>query len=188
MALVTGKAVAFGAAALAAILLLFRSKKASAAPSEPEPIPVPPVPGPGPVPPVYDCPPVTSGEMATAQAKLNVVGVGPLVVDGVYGPKTRAALLKFQKGQGLPESGCLDAATWEALKPYVIPSAPPASVEYMDKNGLMWEIDNPSTGVFRGIYRDTPIAEYGGIPSVIVQDSLSNAKLAIDLYSESHPV
>jgi peptidoglycan hydrolase-like protein with peptidoglycan-binding domain len=43
------------------------------------------------------------------------MGYGPLVVDGVIGPKTRAAVVAFQRARKLPMTGALDAATSKAL-------------------------------------------------------------------------
>ncbi|MCU7729175.1 peptidoglycan-binding protein [Actinoplanes sp. KI2] len=49
------------------------------------------------------------------QQKLNKAGAAPpLVVDGVFGPKTTAALQAFQTGK-VPVTGTADKATWDAL-------------------------------------------------------------------------
>jgi peptidoglycan hydrolase-like protein with peptidoglycan-binding domain len=49
------------------------------------------------------------------QQKLNKAGAAPpLVVDGVFGPKTTAALQTFQTGK-VPVTGTADKATWDAL-------------------------------------------------------------------------
>ncbi len=39
-----------------------------------------------------------------------------ITVDGKFGPKTRAAVLKFQRKQRLPQTGALDEATLRALQ------------------------------------------------------------------------
>jgi hypothetical protein len=52
------------------------------------------------------------------QSRLNALGYGPLVTDGLLGPKTLRALGKFQVAAGLPTSG-LDAAALNALIGYV---------------------------------------------------------------------
>lgn len=185
MALAVGKVAALGAAALAGILLLFSSKKAKASPApEPVPIPVPPIPSVPPV--VKPCPPLLSGEIASAQAKLNLAGMGPIAVDGSFGPMTSAAATKFQQAQGLPVTGCLDPATLYALAPYVVTPAP--AEEYVDSNGLHWQISNPSTGVWQGLYVDTPIAEYGGTPTIIVRNQRDHVVIAIDQWAATHPV
>ncbi|WP_030442134.1 peptidoglycan-binding domain-containing protein [Actinoplanes subtropicus] len=49
------------------------------------------------------------------QQKLNTAGAAPpLVVDGVFGPKTTAALQTFQTDK-VPVTGTADKATWDAL-------------------------------------------------------------------------
>ena len=50
-----------------------------------------------------------------AQLYLSFLGLDPGSVDGVMGPKTRAALASFQDQQGLPAGGQLDAALLDAL-------------------------------------------------------------------------
>ncbi|MBI3688358.1 MAG: peptidoglycan-binding protein [Actinobacteria bacterium] len=38
-----------------------------------------------------------------------------VTVDGVFGPRTEAAVVAFHRAQGLPVTGVVDAATWRAL-------------------------------------------------------------------------
>jgi hypothetical protein len=52
---------------------------------------------------------------ARAQTRLQELGYSVGKADGVLGPRTRAALLKYQRSKGLTESGKLDAATLHAL-------------------------------------------------------------------------
>ena len=50
------------------------------------------------------------------QQKLNGTGASPeLVVDGVFGPKTRAAVVAFQEASGLARDGVVGPLTWAAL-------------------------------------------------------------------------
>ncbi len=60
-------------------------------------------------------------------AQEHLIGAGAqLTVNGVFGKQTLAAVRAFQKGQGLPASGRVDTATWEALlayRPYRMPWA-----------------------------------------------------------------
>ena len=50
------------------------------------------------------------------QLLLNTRGdSGPLVVDGHFGPKTRQAVVKFQRKQHLPASGIVEKMTWAKL-------------------------------------------------------------------------
>ncbi len=41
--------------------------------------------------------------------------IPPLTVDGIYGTRTRAAVLAAQRRFRLPETGVVDAATWDAI-------------------------------------------------------------------------
>ncbi len=64
------------------------------------------------------------------QARLNVWlaawGMAPLVVDGVFGAKSRAALLEFQRRRGLTADGKIGPQSWAALSESpVAPVTPP---------------------------------------------------------------
>ena len=48
------------------------------------------------------------------QYLLNAHGA-KLTVDGVFGPKTKAAVVAFQHAKGLSASGVVQASTWRAL-------------------------------------------------------------------------
>jgi Putative peptidoglycan binding domain len=50
-----------------------------------------------------------------AQIALRDAGFDTGRIDGVMGPKTKAALSEFQASQGLPQTGMLDAATQQQL-------------------------------------------------------------------------
>ncbi len=66
-----------------------------------------------------------SRDVKTLQRKLNAHGAVPqLDVDGSVGPKTRAALVAFQRAHHLPATGVADAMTWEALEAPVEADAP----------------------------------------------------------------
>src|SRR5271157_351844 len=55
-------------------------------------------------------------DISAVQARLNALGqIPPLVVDGNYGPASRAAVLSFQKTHGLTPDGVLGSATLAAL-------------------------------------------------------------------------
>ncbi|HTP99464.1 MAG TPA: peptidoglycan-binding protein [Casimicrobiaceae bacterium] len=60
-----------------------------------------------------------------AQALLNGAGATaddglPLVLDGLFGPRTAQAITRFQDARGIEPSGLLDAPTWNALMPLAI--------------------------------------------------------------------
>ncbi len=44
-----------------------------------------------------------------------ISGIPPLTQDGIYGPATRAAVLAAQRRFRLPETGVVDAATWDEI-------------------------------------------------------------------------
>jgi hypothetical protein len=59
-------------------------------------------------------PPVTSGpDVATWQKRMVELGFS-LVVDGKYGPKSKAACIQFQNSKGLQADGIVGPKTWEA--------------------------------------------------------------------------
>jgi peptidoglycan hydrolase-like protein with peptidoglycan-binding domain len=61
--------------------------------------------------------PKTSIDSTTIRAaQIVLTGLGfPVAMDGVLGPRTRAAIRAFQRGRKLPQSGTLDRATLAAL-------------------------------------------------------------------------
>jgi peptidoglycan hydrolase-like protein with peptidoglycan-binding domain len=51
----------------------------------------------------------------TAQAAIQQLGYDPGPLDGILGPRTRNAILRFQRAQHLHLTGALDPATWSAI-------------------------------------------------------------------------
>lgn len=49
------------------------------------------------------------------QTMLDELGHAPGPLDGIFGPKTRGAIVSFQTGAGLSGSGVVDQATWDAV-------------------------------------------------------------------------
>ena len=47
-------------------------------------------------------------------------------IDGVYGPETTSAVTAFQQGLGLPATGVVDRATWDAIFALLYPPIPEA--------------------------------------------------------------
>jgi peptidoglycan hydrolase-like protein with peptidoglycan-binding domain len=59
-----------------------------------------------------------------AQSALRQLGYDPGPLDNVYGRRTRAAILKFQRTQRLPVTGVLDRETWSAIVAQLMPRRP----------------------------------------------------------------
>ncbi|MFF8571993.1 peptidoglycan-binding protein [Streptomyces sp. NPDC015408] len=55
-------------------------------------------------------------EVAEAQCLLRRAGTAPGDIDGVFGPKTRRAVERMQKRNGLIVNGVIDPPTWQALR------------------------------------------------------------------------
>lgn len=55
-------------------------------------------------------------EVAEAQCLLHRAGTEPGDIDGVFGPKTRRAVERMQKQNGLIVNGVIDPPTWQALR------------------------------------------------------------------------
>jgi peptidoglycan hydrolase-like protein with peptidoglycan-binding domain len=53
-----------------------------------------------------------------AQRALRDLGYDPGPIDGIFGPRTRAALEKYQTTERLPATGVLDGLTLERLDVY----------------------------------------------------------------------
>ena len=54
-------------------------------------------------------------EMRTAQVALLFLGYGPGHIDGIIGPRTRAAIKSFRVAAGLPASEELDGPAYQVL-------------------------------------------------------------------------
>ena len=55
-------------------------------------------------------------EVAEAQCLLRRAGTAPGEIDGAFGPKTRRAVERMQKQNGLIVNGVIDPPTWQALR------------------------------------------------------------------------
>ena len=79
------------------------------------------------------------------QEKLNQLGWSPpLVVDGAYGPKSKAAVVAFQQSRGLVPDGVVGPKTLAALG---LSGAAPAGVSSGSSPSLMGNAPPPSAGV-----------------------------------------
>ncbi len=54
-------------------------------------------------------------DVLAVQRALVARGFNPGPIDGIYGPRTEAAVRAFQQSAGLPATGVVDAATYRAL-------------------------------------------------------------------------
>jgi peptidoglycan hydrolase-like protein with peptidoglycan-binding domain len=57
----------------------------------------------------------SSAQIMAAQERLDGLGFSPGDIDGILGPRTSAALRKYQGASGLPVTGHFDAATFRAM-------------------------------------------------------------------------
>ncbi|MGH7830846.1 MAG: peptidoglycan-binding domain-containing protein [Candidatus Binatia bacterium] len=57
----------------------------------------------------------TNGQIRLVQIRLKAAGFDPGRVDGIMGPRTKAALQKYQAARGLTNSGALDEKTLKSL-------------------------------------------------------------------------
>lgn len=64
------------------------------------------------------------------QGDLNALGYGPLAVDGVVGPKTKAALHAFQTSAGVPLADHANEETVSALNYAMAQHAPPMTFDF----------------------------------------------------------
>ena len=78
------------------------------------------IPSEGPTPPTEQCPLLRQGDRGPAvrrfQTLLQIAGFNPGPIDGIFGPRTQAALLAFQRSvRELEITGVADIETWVAL-------------------------------------------------------------------------
>jgi hypothetical protein len=65
--------------------------------------------------PTSDALQVSPSQIRHPQTRLRVTGFAPGPIDGIFGPRTQAALYHYQVQYGLPATGRLDAATLGSL-------------------------------------------------------------------------
>nr|WP_293107117.1 peptidoglycan-binding protein [Okeania sp. SIO2F4] len=58
----------------------------------------------------------TGEDVEYLQRRLNFLGYGPLVFDGIFGVATEEAVKKFQKSSGLTVDGIVGPQTWARLE------------------------------------------------------------------------
>ncbi|MGB9780748.1 LysM peptidoglycan-binding domain-containing protein [Caldanaerobacter sp.] len=76
------------------------------------------------------------------QARLKSLGFDPGPIDGIFGPRTEAAVKAYQQSRGLPSTGIVDEMTWNALLFATPPASSPAAGKvYIVKPGdSLWTI------------------------------------------------
>ena len=79
-----------------------------------------------------------------AQERLNTLGFHPGPIDGVLGPRTKAAFRQYQAQHGLPVTGVLDDATRTSLLPPELP-------QRADEGAQTPQLKAPPGGAFRKV-------------------------------------
>ena len=64
--------------------------------------------------------PLTKDQSRAAQEALTDFGYGNLEADGVLGPSTSKAIEAFEQAKGLPVTGKLGTATFQAIKTHIV--------------------------------------------------------------------
>lgn len=109
-------------------------------------------------------------DVMEVQALLKKIGYNPGPIDGVFGKKTTKAIKKYQKDNGLEETGIIDDATFRKLLPLLV-----GYTQYTIKpNDTLWRIAkehfttvnrieaaNPGINPFDLIVGDTIIVPFG---------------------------
>lgn len=77
------------------------------------------------------------------QSRLKSLGFDPGTIDGIFSQKTETQVKDYQKSRGLPSTGVVDSATWNALlfgtQPVIGPT--PDGIVYIVKPGdTLWNI------------------------------------------------
>jgi lipoprotein-anchoring transpeptidase ErfK/SrfK len=109
-----------------------------------------------------------------AQIALVRQGISPGSIDGVAGPQTRSALIAFQKKQGIPPSGWLDANTKELLLISL-----PAMTEYtITSEDLARLLPVPKTWLEKS---EQPRLDFENIVELLGEKAFSHPQLIRDL-------
>jgi hypothetical protein len=114
--------------------------------------------------PQYPGHPISYGSTGTSvkliQAALNRYGAH-LVVDGIFGPLTRAAVIRFQRAHGLEADGIVGPITWRALFNNSLESDPTAGYINPIQPGL-WAPTRTDQGVdWLPLQPNTPVLAIG---------------------------
>lgn len=94
-----------------------------------------------PPPPTQPCPELSNGSTGPAVRELQVLlrnaGFEPGPIDGIFGPRTQAAVIAFQRSKGLTPDGIVGILTWTALGRVCTPPAtcPVGTTAYTIRSG-----------------------------------------------------
>lgn len=108
--------------------------------------------------------------VALAQARLVESGATDLAVDGIFGPKTEAAVIQYQTEQNIPQTRCVDQQTWAALS-YGLP---------------IHVVDSIDAGDITVLEADRPFLDDGHSNVIINYGMSRGARQLIDLLVGSH--
>lgn len=84
----------------------------------------------------------TTYPVRTIQERLNALGFGPLAVDGIFGPRTSAAIIAFKKSIGFRARDYVGELTWAALNADAPEADLPWLAEALRIHGLHERRDN----------------------------------------------
>ncbi len=90
----------------------------------------------------------SGGDVVSLQYFLNLLSafvdfISPVMTDGIFGPRTKNAVIAFQKYKGLPPTGEVDEKTWNSIY-----SAYKGVVDYTDAQTVLEEVSTePYPGV-----------------------------------------
>ena len=129
--------------------------------------------------------------VASLQKALAAAGFGAGSTDGSFGPKTRAAVVAFQRARGLSADGVVGPKTWAALATATGPSTPSTP----STGGVTDSFDAPTTTVQyaargTGYYPDSSALEGGfvdrkGAPLHTLQDFLAGRSTYVSVAMDS---
>jgi lipoprotein-anchoring transpeptidase ErfK/SrfK len=105
-----------------------------------------------------------------AQIALVRLGISPGSIDGVAGPQTRSALIAFQKKQGIPPSGLLDAGT----KPLLLITLPAVTEYTVTDEDLARLLPVPKTWLGKS---EQPRLDFENIVELLGEKAFSHPQL-----------
>ncbi len=128
-------------------------------------------------------------DVATLQSALNQQLNAGLTVDGIFGPKTQAAVKQMQQKLGLRVTGQCDFTLWSKLVPApktTIPANTQVTVDKMQQGmaaGLVTEWYHiPQYG-----WVDSQFVHFSNVYRLTVPDPLSPADVNVPIYDPAHP-